>query len=29
LVPRIAFCTPLFLVYLVMWLTLPEKPTKR
>jgi phage shock protein C len=29
LIPRIAFCTPLFLVYLVMWLTLPEKPTKR
>jgi len=28
LIPRIAFCTPLFLVYLVMWLTLPEKPTK-
>ncbi len=29
LIPRIAFCTPLSLVYLVMWLTLPEKPTKR
>jgi phage shock protein C len=28
-VPRIVFCTPLFLVYAVMWLTLPEKPTKR
>ncbi len=28
LIPRVAFCTPLFLVYLVMWLTLPEKPTK-
>lgn len=29
LIPRIAFCTPLFLVYAVMWLTLPETPTKR
>lgn len=29
LIPRLAFCTPLFLVYAVMWLTLPEKPTKR
>jgi phage shock protein PspC (stress-responsive transcriptional regulator) len=29
LIPRIACCTPLFLVYAVMWLTLPEKPTKR
>lgn len=29
LIPRLAFCTPLFVVYLVMWLTLPEKPTKR
>lgn len=29
LLPRIAFCTPLFLVYAVMWLTLPEKPTNR
>jgi phage shock protein PspC (stress-responsive transcriptional regulator) len=29
LIPRLAFCTPLFLVYTIMWLTLPEKPTKR
>jgi len=29
LIPRLVFCTPLFLVYAVMWLTLPEKPTKR
>ena len=29
LIPRIACCTPLFLVYAIMWLTLPEKPTKR
>ena len=29
LIPRIACCTPLFLVYTIMWLTLPEKPTKR
>jgi phage shock protein PspC (stress-responsive transcriptional regulator) len=29
LIPRLIFCTPLFLVYAVMWLTLPEKPTKR
>jgi phage shock protein PspC (stress-responsive transcriptional regulator) len=29
LIPRIACCTPLFLVYAIMWLTLPEKSTKR
>ena len=29
LIPRLVFCTPLFLVYTIMWLTLPEKPTKR
>jgi phage shock protein PspC (stress-responsive transcriptional regulator) len=29
LIPRIACCTPLILAYPIMWLTLPEKPTKR
>lgn len=28
LIPRIACCTPLILAYPIMWLTLPEKPTK-